>query len=67
MTVLNISEELMDGIFALVSAVLQVGNLEFHDVDGESMSLTANDEATVKKISQLLKVLRRQLFGVDTP
>ena len=56
MTVLNIADELIDGIFSVVSAILHIGNLEFHDVDGESVALTSKDQQTVQKIAQLLGV-----------
>ena len=56
MTVLNIDEEVQDGIFAVVAAVLHVGNLQFRDVDGEAVALTEADKTTVARIASLLQV-----------
>ena len=55
--VLNIDEDTMSGIFSLVSAVLQIGNLEFvASADGESVNLTPNDKKVAAKIAKLLGV-----------
>lgn len=56
MEVLNMDEEIREGIFSLVAAVLYVGNLRFEDVDGESVRLTKNDEAVIQTIGKLLQV-----------
>lgn len=56
MTVLNIGEEYIEGIYSLVSAVLQCGQLQFKDLDGESCALTPDDKETATKISKLLQI-----------
>ncbi|EDQ90831.1 uncharacterized protein MONBRDRAFT_15843, partial [Monosiga brevicollis MX1] len=61
MTVLNISDDMMDGIFSLVSAVLWIGNLHFKDVDGESVQLTPEDEKIAGTVAELLKIDAKQL------
>ncbi|KAL8585216.1 hypothetical protein ACOMHN_013231 [Nucella lapillus] len=43
MNVLNISEEMVGGIFSVLSAVLTLGNLQFEDVEGEKSALTEED------------------------
>lgn len=56
MIVLKIDENIMDGIFSVVSAVLHIGNLTFEDIDGESVGLTASDKKVVETVAKLLKV-----------
>lgn len=56
LTVLNIEDDLQSGIFSLVSAVLLCGNLEFRDVDGETVQLTSNDKKIVGKMARLLAI-----------
>ena len=54
---LNLDEETITGLFALVSAVLHIGNLEFSpSADGESVNLTPNDKKVCGKIATLLGV-----------
>jgi len=64
MTVLTIDDDFKEGIFAVVSAVLQIGNLQFHDVDGESVTLTEKDKKTVANIAQLLQISAAQVTEV---
>ncbi|EGD81471.1 myosin-X [Salpingoeca rosetta] len=64
MTVLNISDELIDGIFGLVSAILHIGNLEFVDIDGETAGLTSNDGAILAKIAHLLGLDAQRLRDI---
>jgi myosin-7 len=55
LTVLNVEEPLQDGMFAVVSAILHIGNLEFEDA-GESVSLTARDLKICAKVAKLMKI-----------
>lgn len=55
LTVLNVEESYQEGIFALVSAVLQIGNLEFKEA-GEKVDLTSNDVKLCTNIAKLLKI-----------
>ncbi|XP_065184924.1 unconventional myosin heavy chain 6-like [Sycon ciliatum] len=64
--VLNITPEMCDGIFSVLSAILLVGNLEFKDVDGESCELTKKDRDTVSKIATLLGLGRDDVAKVVT-
>lgn len=56
LTVLNIEDDFQAGIFALVSAVLHIGNIVFRDVDGEKVALTDQDLRTLAKIAKLLAI-----------
>jgi myosin-7 len=56
MIVLKIDENIIEGIFSVVSAVLHIGNLTFEDIDGESVGLTAADKKVVETVAKLLKV-----------
>jgi len=67
MTVLNIDEETLTGLFALISAVLHVGNLVFSpSADGESVTLTPNDVKVTEKIATLLGLTPAQIKEVVT-
>jgi myosin heavy subunit len=61
LTVLNIDDEVQDGLLSLVSAVLATGNLQFADVDGESVRLTTEDEKLVGIMSRLLGIDKKSL------
>lgn len=69
-TVLQISEQSIDGVFMVLSAILWLGNLDFCDVDGERCDLHNQDKEICLIISKLLGInfddmlqvlLRRQI------
>jgi len=64
--VLNVSDELLDGIFRVLSAILWIGNLEFADSDSEACQLTQEDIRVVKKIAKLLGLPEAQVRKVCT-
>lgn len=55
MTVLNIPDNMSEGIFRLVSAVLYIGQLTFTDLE-ESVGLTPDDKTVCAKVAKLLRV-----------
>jgi len=55
MTVLNIPEQMTEGIFRLVSAVLYIGQLQFTDLE-ESVGLTSADRDVCARVAKLLRV-----------
>lgn len=62
MTVLNITPELQDSIFSIVSAILHIGNLKFKSQnDGEAIGFTDGDMDTLAKVARLLGVDQRKL------
>lgn len=63
---LNVSDELLDGIFRVLSAILWIGNLEFADSDSEACQLTQEDVGVVKKIAKLLGLPEAQVRKVCT-
>ena len=65
MTVLNIPENMSNGIFKLISAVLWVGNIEFIDLE-ETVGLTDNDKAVCGRVATLLGLTQRQIETVVT-
>ena len=56
LTVMNVEEDLVEGLFSVVSAVLLIGQFQFIDVEGESVRLTDADRETATNIAALLKV-----------
>ena len=60
MNVLNMSSEMLDGIFSVLSAILWIGNLNFADTDKETCKLTSNDQKIVPKIAKLLGITEEQ-------
>lgn len=60
MTVLNIEEEVQEGIFMLVSAVLHIGNVVFKDHD-EHVTLNDKDKVEVAKAAKLLQIKETSL------
>lgn len=53
-TVLQISQQSIDGVLKVLSAILWLGNLEFADVDGERCELLDQDKEICETISELL-------------
>ena len=64
--VLNVSPEMSDSLFQVLSAVLWIGNLEFEDTDSEACQLTRSDRERVRKISLLLGMEEAQVIQVST-
>ena len=64
--VLNVSDDLSNGIFRILSAVLWIGNLEFQDSESEACQLTREDEKIISKIAQLLGISEAQMRKVCT-
>lgn len=57
LTVLSVEEDTQEGIFALVSSVLLLGNLVFQDADGgEKTKLTGDDGKLIEDIASLLGI-----------
>ena len=54
MNVLNIAEDMVGGIFSVLSAVLMLGNMRFEDVEGEKSALTEQDAKLLGDICGLL-------------
>jgi myosin-7 len=54
LNVLNVSQEMVDGIFRILSSILWLGNLKFQDVEGEKSELTESDLDIVGLVCELL-------------
>lgn len=54
MNVLNVAQEMVDGIFSILSSILWLGNLKFQDVEGEKSELTESDLDIVGLVCELL-------------
>ena len=54
MNVLNIAEDMVGGIFSVLSAVLLLGNMRFEDVEGERSALTEGDVKLLGDVCGLL-------------
>ncbi|XP_064490090.1 myosin-VIIa-like isoform X2 [Ornithodoros turicata] len=53
-SVLNMPQEMVDGIFSVLSAILWLGNLQFADSEEEKSSLTSEDEEIIMTVATLL-------------
>lgn len=53
-TVLQINENIIDGIFKVLSAILWLGNIDYQDIDGERCELAAGDREIVTIVADLL-------------
>lgn len=62
--VLQIPQEMIDGLFRVLSAILWLGNLEFEDIDGENCSLTENDKEMSAKVANLLGLVEEDIEQV---
>ena len=56
MQVLSISEELSEGIFRVLAAILWIGNLEFEDSEQEAAKLKKKSRDIVMKAATLLGI-----------
>ncbi|KAK3585200.1 hypothetical protein CHS0354_027488 [Potamilus streckersoni] len=54
LNVLNVSEQMVEGIFSVLAAVLWLGNFRFHDVEGEKSELTEEDLDILAIVCDLL-------------
>ena len=61
MNVLNVSEEMRDGLFQTVSAILWIGNVSFEDLDGESSSVRKNTLQALDNAAAMLGIPSQQL------
>ena len=61
MNVLNVSEEMRDGLFQTVAAVLWLGNVSFEDVDGESCCIGKGAVQALNNAAALLGIPTQQL------
>ncbi|EEB16327.1 myosin, putative [Pediculus humanus corporis] len=62
--VVQVPAQMVDGIFAVISAILWLGNLEFEDVDGEKCKLAEEDKTVLATVSDLLKLNEQDLARV---
>lgn len=60
------SEEMINGMFHTLSAILLIGNLKFQDTESEACQLTRDDGEVVKKIARLLSITEAQARKVCT-
>lgn len=63
-TVLQIPENIIDGILKVLSAILWLGNLDFVDVDGEKCDLTVGDREIATIVADLLGIQEAELVQV---
>ena len=64
--VLQVSPELVTGLFKVLSAVLWIGNLQFEDTEHEACRLSRKDQAVVKRIANLLGLKEAQVTKICT-
>ena len=60
------SDDMINGMFQTLSAILWIGNLTFQDTESEACQLTREDEGIVKKIASLLGIGEAQMRKVCT-
>lgn len=63
-TVLQINENIINGILKVLSAILWLGNMDFHDIDGERCELAASDKEIVAIIAELLGLQEAEINQV---
>lgn len=63
-TVLQIPENIIDGILKVLSAILWLGNLDFADVDGEKCDLTTGDREITAVVADLLGIQEADIVQV---
>lgn len=63
-TVLQIPENVIEGILKVLSAILWLGNLDFADVDGEKCDLTESDRKITEIVADLLGIQEAELIQV---
>ena len=54
LNVLSVEQQMVEGIFSILSSVLWLGNMTFADVEGEKSELTENDLDIVALVCELL-------------
>lgn len=64
--VLNVTPELSEGIFRVLSAILWIGNLEFQDTESEACQLAPRDVGIIKKVATLLGLREAEVRKVCT-
>lgn len=67
MSVLNMEQESCDGLFSVLSAILWLGNLQFHCDDtcrSEQCQFTENDLEIIKIVAELLSVDQEKLESI---
>ena len=64
--VLNVSPDMSDNLFQVISAILWIGNLKFEDTESEACRLTGADRQTVRRIAHLLGLEETQVVHVCT-
>ncbi|KAK6638774.1 hypothetical protein RUM43_007042 [Polyplax serrata] len=62
--VVQVPPQMVDGIFAVISAILWLGNLEFEDIDGEKCKLSDNDRTVLATVADLLGLQEDDLVRV---
>ncbi|XP_064096473.1 LOW QUALITY PROTEIN: uncharacterized protein LOC135208300 [Macrobrachium nipponense] len=61
--VLHVPQDICDGIYGTLAAILWLGNLEFADIDGENCELTDKDKEILTIVSGLLGLKEEDLLG----
>lgn len=65
--VLNVADDISDGMFSVVAAVLWIGNFQFEGIDdGEASQLTSKDYAIAEKVADLLRIKLNDVKKVAT-
>lgn len=59
--VLQIPQNIIDGIFKVLSAILWLGNLTFEDIDGENCEFIPEDKEIVSTVAELLGLQEEDL------